>query len=48
MRQWDNKTMTTKGESDYYTGLEPKAKLRYKKKLILFPAVTFTQSEKMK
>ena len=27
--------MTTKGESDYYTGLEPKAKLRYKKKIDL-------------
>ena len=35
MRHWDNKTMTTKGESDYYTGLEPKAKLRYKKKIDL-------------
>ena len=24
--------MTTKGESDYYTGLEPKTKLRYREK----------------
>ena len=35
MRQWDNKTMTKKGESDYYVGLEPKTKLRDMEKIDL-------------
>ena len=33
--------MTTKGESDYYTGLEPKTKLRYKEKIDLIPSCDF-------
>ena len=35
VRQWDSKTMTTKRVSNYYTGLVPKTRLRYKEKIDL-------------
>ena len=35
VRHWNNKTMKTKEESHYYTGLELKTKLRYKEKIDL-------------
>ena len=35
VKQWDKRVMATRGESDYYKGLEPKTKLRYKEKIDL-------------
>ena len=35
VKQWDKRVMATRGKSDYYKGLEPKTKLRYKEKIDL-------------
>ena len=34
-RQWGNKTMATNGGKEYYKGIEPKTKHRYKEKIDL-------------